>query len=1215
MAGIKDYSTTSANNISLNGIDTNEGMLPSLINNAIRNLMKNTREWFNDSEWVEYGDGDAAYVSAWVSTTQFTIASSVDISAIYHVGRRLKVLKADASYVYGSITATSNNGTLQTITATFDSGNLGASTNTLRIFIGILSKTNSSIPTEIIKTSNLADGSVTTAKIANSNITVAKMAANSVDSDQYVDGSIDTIHIASAQVTADKIGTDAVTTAKINADAITGAKIADDQIDSEHYVDGSIDTVHIADSQITVAKMAANSVDSNQYVDGSIDTAHIADSQITSAKIADGAIVNADVNASAAIDATKIANGSVTSTEFQYINTLSSNAQTQLDAKLVKASNLSDVASASTSRSNLGLGSIATQAANNVSISGGSVTGLGEPSSNSDASTKSYVDQAVAGLRTRIIAECASTANVNISNALEAGDAIDGVTLVAGDRVLLKNQSTASQNGLYLAVANGAGAASRDPEHDSIAELSGGMVITNQGSANDNKIFLCTTDTDATLGSTSITYTTITPQNVGTVTSITAGTGLSGGAITSSGTIAINSTVATLDGNQTLTNKSIVATQLTGTVPTARLSGAYTGITSLGTITSFRSTGIDDNADATAITISSAENVGIGGTPSSTQRLIVNGDGSNIIGGIEFRNAASGGSTASIGMASGTSNALSIAVNDAANMVFKNSSGTERMRIKSDGTVGIGTSSPTATLSVDGSAIFNESGADKDFRVESDGNANMLFVNGGNDRIGIANSAPLTKLDIQASVNNEDLIRLSHPTSASAAGALLGFNSDGTTDNNVITLGIHYSSDFYDVLNIQRSTRNVGIGTVNPQEQLDITSNSPRIRFTDLSVTNLRHVIGSEANDLEISCDVGNNQATSHIGFKIDGSEKVRMTDTGRVGIGTSSPSATLHVDNSGGASVQISRTGSGALYLESDGTNGNIRSTSSSGSLAFQTNGNNERMRIDSSGRLLVNTTGTLIHAEEKFAVSGGLASFEYANSTSVYINRPGNDGGLVAFFQADTQEGTISVSGTTVSYNGFTGTHWSRFTDNSTPTILRGTVLETLDEMCDWYNLEFDITTTTQDEDGNDVETVRTKKIPHVLLDSQSVGDTVTYNHEGTDYEATIVKEGDVKHMMSKVSDNSDAKNVYGLFVAYDLDGEGYNDFYVASVGSYVVRIKSGETLAKGDLLQSNGDGTAKVQSDDNIKSSSFAKVLSTTIIETYEDGSYLVPCSLMC
>jgi hypothetical protein len=86
----------------------------------------------------------------------------------------------------------------------------------------------------------------------------------------------------------------------------------------------------------------------------------------------------------------------------------------------------------------------------------------------------------------------------------------------------------------------------------------------------------------------------------------------------------------------------------------------------------------------------------------------------------------------------------------------------------------------------------------------------------------------------------------------------------------------------------------------------------------------------------------------------------------------------------------------------------------------------------------------------------------------------------------------------------------------------------------------------------------------------------------------------------MKSKVSDTVDAKNVYGVFVAYDLDGEGYNDFYVASVGSFVVRIKANETIAKGDLLQSNGDGTAKVQSDDNVKSSSFAKVLSTTIMK---------------
>ena len=508
MAGIKDYSTTQADNTTLNGIDTAEGMLPSNLNNAIRALMKNTREWYNDSQWVEYGDGDAAFTPAYASGTSFTIAG-VNVTAIYHAGRRIKLTASTPGTIYGTISSTSFS-TNTTVNVTWDSGSLSSEAIT-NVYIGALSKTNSSIPTGIVGTTTLADGSVTTAKLADDAVTVAKMAINSIDSDQYVDGSIDTAHIASAQVTSDKIATSAVTTAKLNADAITGAKIADDQIDSQHYVDGSIDTAHIADSQITVAKMAANSVDSDQYVDGSIDTAHIADSQITSAKITNGTIVNADVNASAAIDATKIADGSVTSAEFQYINTLSSNAQTQINAK----------------------------------------------------AATTYVDNAVAGLRTRIIAECASTANINLSNGLEAGDAIDGVTLVAGDRVLVKNQSTATENGLYLAVGSGAGAASRDPEHNTIAELSGGMVVVNQGTANDNKIFLCTTDTDATLGSTSITYTTITPQNVGTVTSITAGTGLSGGAITSSGTIAID-TATTVDKAtaQTLTNKTLTAPKI-----------------------------------------------------------------------------------------------------------------------------------------------------------------------------------------------------------------------------------------------------------------------------------------------------------------------------------------------------------------------------------------------------------------------------------------------------------------------------------------------------------------------------------------------------------------------------------------------------------------------------------------------------------------------------
>ena len=263
-----------------------------------------------------------------------------------------------------------------------------------------------------------------------------------------------------------------------------------------------------------------------------------------------GTIANSQL--ASGIDATKIADGSVTSTEFQYINTLSSNAQTQLSGKLTASNDLSDLASASTARSNLGLGTIATQASSSVSISGGSITGIGSPSSNTDVAIKSYVDEAVAGLRTRIIAECATTANVNLTNGLEAGDTIDGITLVAGDRVLVKDQSTATENGLYIAVASGT--ASRDPEYDTIAELSGGLIVVNQGSTNDNKIFLCTTDSTGSVGSTNITYTQVTPSNTGTVTSI--GLAQSGSEFT------ISNSPVTSSGNITLDVNRISATKI-----------------------------------------------------------------------------------------------------------------------------------------------------------------------------------------------------------------------------------------------------------------------------------------------------------------------------------------------------------------------------------------------------------------------------------------------------------------------------------------------------------------------------------------------------------------------------------------------------------------------------------------------------------------------------
>ena len=552
MAGIKDYSTTQANNTSLNSINVGEGMLPSNLNNAIRALMKNTRDWFNDSQWVEYGDGDGAYTAAYASATSFTIAG-VDVTSFYHADRRIKLVAPTPGTIYGTISSSSFS-TDTTINVTWDSGSLSNEAIT-NVYVAALSKTNSSIPEGVIATATLADGSVTTAKLA--------------------------------------------------ADAVNGDKIADDSINSEHYVDGSIDTAHIADSQVTLAKLASDSVNSSKIVDGSI--------------------VNADINASAAIDATKIHDGTISNTEFGYLNGVTSAIQTQIDSKLTASNNLSDLGNVSTARTNLGvaigsdvqaydadlaalagvtsaadkvpyftgsgtadvatftaagralvddadasaqrttlgLGTISTQDANNVSISGGSVTGLGSPSVASDAATKNYVDQAIAGLRTRIIAEAATTANIDLTADLQNGDTLDGVTLVTGDRVLVKDQTDATANGLYIVVASGT--ASRDPEHDTIAELSGGMVVINQGTVNDNKIFLCTTDSDATIGVSNITYTVITPANVGTVTSVglnDAGSSeftITNSPITSSGnmTIAVNSIAATKIGNGDVDNTEL----------------------------------------------------------------------------------------------------------------------------------------------------------------------------------------------------------------------------------------------------------------------------------------------------------------------------------------------------------------------------------------------------------------------------------------------------------------------------------------------------------------------------------------------------------------------------------------------------------------------------------------------------------------------------------
>jgi hypothetical protein len=531
---IKDYSTTQASNTSLNSINVDEGMLPSNLNNAIRALMKNTRDWYNDAQWIEYGDGSGAYTSAYASATSFTI-NGADVTSTYHAGRRIKLTASTPGTIFGTISS-STFSTNTTVNVTWDSGSLSSEAIT-NVYVAALSKTNDSIPTGISAT-KIADGTISDTEFQYLNGVSSAIQTQLDAKNATITGSASTIDTES--LTADR-AVISNGSQKIAVSDVTSTELG--------YLDG-------------VTSAVQTQIDSKQ------------------ATLTGGAttIASSNLTASRALQSNgsgKVEVSDVTTTELGYLDGVSSAIQTQLDAKQDSDAQLTDIAgltptdsnfivgdgsnfvteTGATARTSLGLGSIATQEANNVSITGGAVTGLGSPSANSDAATKDYVDQAVAGLRTRVIAECATTANINLTNGLEAGDTIDGVTLVAGDRVLVKDQSTASENGLYLAVSSGA--ASRDPEHDTIAELSGGMVVVNQGSANDNKIFLCTTDNTGSVGSTSITYVVVTPNNSGTVTSV-------GVADSGAGEFTVGNTPITSSGNITLAVNSIANTKISG---------------------------------------------------------------------------------------------------------------------------------------------------------------------------------------------------------------------------------------------------------------------------------------------------------------------------------------------------------------------------------------------------------------------------------------------------------------------------------------------------------------------------------------------------------------------------------------------------------------------------------------------------------------------------
>jgi hypothetical protein len=180
------------------------------------------------------------------------------------------------------------------------------------------------------------------------------------------------------------------------------------------------------------------------------------------------------------------------------------------------------------------------------------ITGLGTPTDATDAATKSYVDSAAQGIDWKASVRAATTENIDLVN---APGTIDGVTLTNLDRVLVKNQSTASQNGIYRFVTELGNTLARAADADEGAELTASLaVFVEEGTVNADQGYTLTNNGAITIGTTALTFTQFTGlgqivagdglSKTGNTLNVTAGTGISivSDTVTNDGVLSITGT-------------------------------------------------------------------------------------------------------------------------------------------------------------------------------------------------------------------------------------------------------------------------------------------------------------------------------------------------------------------------------------------------------------------------------------------------------------------------------------------------------------------------------------------------------------------------------------------------------------------------------------------------------------------------------------------------
>ena len=141
-----------------------------------------------------------------------------------------------------------------------------------------------------------------------------------------------------------------------------------------------------------------------------------------------------------------------------------------------------------------------------IDVSSARITSLATPTQTTDAATKAYVDAQLQGLDVKNSVRVATTANGTLSSAFANNSTVDGVTLATGDRILLKDQSTGSENGIYT--VNSSGAPTRATDFDADSEVTGGtFFFVEEGTVNADNGFVMTNDGTVTVGSTALVFT------------------------------------------------------------------------------------------------------------------------------------------------------------------------------------------------------------------------------------------------------------------------------------------------------------------------------------------------------------------------------------------------------------------------------------------------------------------------------------------------------------------------------------------------------------------------------------------------------------------------------------------------------------------------------------------------------------------------------------